>query len=148
MRLLRFRRLALSLLAMLCAVALAQTSVLRASQGDGRHVTLPEFSLPPVARGPFFRRRGEAVVIDQRSDIARGRNWEGVVTQQPENFWLALQQPAQEIQNPGVGSVIPQRGEPHLPVEARLVGLDPGWCPRQIAGLVPELVRLPGGSVV
>ena len=60
----------------------------------------------------------------------------------------ALEQPCQERLKPGRGVEGPQRGEPHLPIQARLVRLHQLRRAEDVARLVLELVKPPGLSVV
>jgi len=65
-----------------------------------------------------------------------------------EHIEIASYDPDHEIGEPAILLIGPERREPHLPVQARLVGRHRERASRKIAGLVFELVSLPGLAVV
>src|SRR2546421_3851270 len=88
------------------------------------------------------------IIINDGSDITRWRVGEGVALQQSQDLRGAFEQASAQVYEPGILLIMAQGGEPHLPVESGLMGLDELWATFQIAGFVFELVFEPGDAVV
>src|SRR5215831_15983121 len=93
-------------------------------KGQGGAVGALLFPIPP--RPGFLPGLGvrEPVVVDGGAQIPGRRLWEGVLLEQSQNGRGAFEEAQAEGEEPGLRSRIPERGEPHLPVEPRLVGSD------------------------
>src|SRR5580698_9623958 len=92
------------------------------------------------------------VIVHGRTEVARWSIGEGVGFQERENFRLALQKSDAEVDKPRTGFVVRlhyiQSLEPHLPVEAGLVGCDESGAAGRIARLVFEFVGLPCLAII
>src|SRR5262249_7619327 len=106
------------------------------------------FSYPPHALTPVGGEIGHVITIENRTQEAgrplrkRGRR------EQADDRRRSLEQPPAKTLKPRGLIVRAERGEPHLPIEPRLVWCNPGGSTSQIARFVFELVRQPIGSVV
>src|SRR5579884_4291268 len=101
---------------------------LPAFQTDRREPGAEHFPLPPVARPAALIEGGEAIVIDRGSDLRRRRSEERIAFEQRQNGLRAVEQFQDEAQRPRIIAISAERGEPHLPVEPGLKGLDPSRC--------------------
>src|SRR5215472_15971763 len=72
----------------------------------------------------------------------------GILFQQCRYCGLILPQPLDEARKPKEAPWVLERGEPHLPVQTRLVRDVPERFPRDIARLVPEFVFAPFDAVI
>ncbi len=75
---------------------------------------------------------------------------EGILVQQLQHGWLALQQADAQVGEPlaDAGTLRSQRFEPHLPVQPRLVRLAKTGSAFHVAGFVSELVGKPRQTIV
>ena len=80
--------------------------------------------------------------------MARRPFGERIIFQQREHIGRALKQAEAEVHEPRVLPVVAQRGEPHLPVQSRLVRLDEAGTTLRVAGFPFEFVRQPGDAVI
>jgi len=66
-------------------------------------------------------RRCESIAIQDRADVARRPIWKRVMRKQLPDVPLSLEQTNGEPDEPGILLRGSQRGEPHLPIESRLM---------------------------
>src|SRR5690242_20569077 len=91
------------------------------------------------------------VNVNDGANVARRCVGKRVAFEQGQDFWRTLQETDAEIEHPGVALVSlvkVQGGEPHLPVQSRLVRGDEFWSALESAGFVFEFVFEPGDAVV
>ena len=130
-----------------CLLMLGATSLLR-SKRDGGKIIAFAFAPPPRASLSPSCEIGEMVIINDGANVTGRCIGERVVLEQAQYIWRTLQKAEAEIDEPGVVAVIAERGEPHLPVQARLVRSDEFWPPFEVAGLVFEFVFDPCDAVI
>src|ERR1039458_8070093 len=104
--------------------------------------------MPPgaglAARGEI----GKAVVVNHRANIARRGIGEWIAFDQPQHWARALQEAYAEVHHPGILPIGAQRGEPHLPIQSRLMRRNEPGPARDVARLVFELVLPPGDAIL
>jgi hypothetical protein len=133
--------------AAICLLMLGATSLLR-SKRDGGKIIAFAFAVPPCAGFSMRCKIGEMVIVNDGANVTGRGIGEGVAFEQTQDVRRTLQKTDAEIDEPGVVAVIAQRSEPHLPIQARLMGGDEFWASIGIAGLVFEFVFQPRDAVV
>src|SRR5581483_11711789 len=104
------------------------------------------FALPPIASGVAWR--GELVVIEHGADVARRFLRKGIGAKKTEGAGVVVKEIPDEVERPRVLVGRSHGGEPHLPIQAGLVGsnLDRTAMETDGKGLVG--IGLPEGAVV
>src|SRR6266849_7945836 len=102
------------------------------------------FALPELARPSPIRQVGELVLVESGTQESRGRRREWVDVQKPQHFRAAFENLFLQSQEPWVPLAGAQSGEPHLPVQARLVRRDESRSAVQPSRFPFELVGKPG----
>src|SRR5260221_10467213 len=88
------------------------------------------------------------IFIENGPDKSGGVASEGVLAEEFEDILRSLEQSNAKVDEPSVVLVIPQSGEPQLPVKPGLEGLDPGRGTIDVAGFIFELILLPSLPIV
>src|SRR5438874_8636479 len=112
-------------------------------QRYGRQIFAQLSAFPPCASLSMFFRRSESITIQDRADIARRLFWKWVMGKQPSDIRLSLEQTNGEPDKPGILLWSSQRGEPHLPIESRLMWRAPAGRAFYVTGFPFEFVRQP-----
>src|SRR4051812_11067432 len=94
----------------------------------------------------FFGGR-ESIFVKPGADVARRVVRKRILGEKIGDLRSVLEQTFQKTDERSVVPVIAERGEPHLPIEPRLVRRVPTRRPLQRAWLPLEFVRAPFGSV-
>src|SRR6202158_2977284 len=102
-------------------------------------LALPEFTRPAP-----IRQVRELVLVESGTQESRGRGGEGVEIQEPHHFRAAFENLFLESQEPWVPIASAKSGEPHLPVQARLVRRHESRSAVQPSRFPFELVGKPG----
>src|SRR5262249_34198315 len=93
-------------------------------QRDRRQIQ-PQGLAPPPPPGAAARGQiRKSIFVQPRPEVARRFVGKRILFEQPSDLGLSLQQADAELNEPGIVPDIPQRGEPHLPIEPWLVRLD------------------------
>src|SRR5690242_10355712 len=101
----------------------------QAHRGEAQAEQAP---VPPSADRPLLT-PGIGVIVELRADIGRRLLWKRIVLQQRRHAGLVLQQPFDETREPLKALRVVERGEPHLPVQAWLIGDAPARAARDVA---------------
>ena len=67
---------------------------------------------------------------------------------QRQHFRRALQQAHAEVDEPGIGARVAERGKPHLPIESRLMRRDERRSAIERAGFRTKRIFLPLDAIV
>src|SRR6266487_6717040 len=110
---------------------------------NSRQVFAEFLTFPPCASLPMFFCRCESITIQDRADVARWLIWKWVMRKQPSDIRLCLEQTNCEPDKPGILLWSSQRGEPHLPIESRLMWRAPAGRASYVTGFPFEFVRQP-----
>src|SRR5207302_11267720 len=78
-------------------------------------------AFPPRASLSMLVCRCESIAIQDCADVARRLIWKRVMRKQLRDVSLSLEQTKGEPDEPGILLRSSQRGEPHLPIESRLM---------------------------
>ncbi len=100
-------------------------------------------AFPPRARVTKFVLRRESVAIQCRSNVTWRSVRERVVCEQAIDFMRPLKQSVNQCHEPRVFAWRSQCGEPHLPIESRLVRRTPTGGAFYVTWLPFEFVRQP-----
>src|SRR5205823_2340418 len=100
-------------------------------------------AFPPCAGFPMFFCRCESITIQDRADVARWLIWKWVMGKQSSDIRLCLEQTNGKPDKPGILLWSSQRGEPHLPIESRLMWRAPAGRAFYVTGFPFEFVRQP-----
>src|SRR5215469_3113116 len=107
------------------------------------HVFTEFLPFPPRTSLPVFINGGETITIKTCPNVPWWLTRKWVVRQQSAYVLGSLQKPDNEPSKPGIFFRRCQRGEPHLPVEPRLVRCTPAGGAHYVPRLPFELVREP-----
>ena len=89
----------------------------------------------------------ETIAIKGRANVARRSLRKRISFKKRCDFCFAMQQRNHRLNKPRILSIRPERGEPHLPVEPRLMRRAPARRAHHVTGLPFKFVRLPIKSV-
>src|SRR5712692_423857 len=112
-------------------------------QGDRLGEVAPWLTDPPGAPLRPLLRRAEKVSEVLQPYVFRRRLRKRIPLQQPQDLGRPLEQMLDQRLEQGTVPLRIQRGEPHLPVEPRVEGLDEARAPRRVAGFPPQRIGLP-----
>src|SRR5579859_4404149 len=115
---------------------------------DGGSVGAEELTAPPAAGGALLLEAGEPVLPEDGADIAGRRAAKGIAGEEAEHIARVGQQQLFGAGDDGVLRPRAERGEPQVPVEARLVGRVDARPGGEVLRFVAEGIRDPGGAVV
>src|SRR6266481_2258175 len=118
------------------------------SERDGGNIIAFQLALPPCAGFSAGGEIGEMIVVKDGANVTGRGVGERVAFEQRQDFWRALQKTDAEIDEPWVAPVIAEGGEPHLPIQSRLMWGDEFRSAFEIAGFVLEFVFEPCDAVV
>src|SRR5699024_1962125 len=112
----------------------------------------PRTGRPGGRGGPALGAGGVAVGEDADADEFRGPTVEGVRTHEAADLLIAGADAFDQPGEPGL-PIVTERGEPHEPIEAEVVGGDERADPLDIAGfalepILPPPIGLAGSAVV
>src|ERR1700676_4060460 len=112
-------------------------------EGDRRQVFAEFLSFPPSARFPMLVAGCKSVSIESGPDVARRFLWKRIAREESPHIRFAFEQENFEVVEPQIFPRRSQCGEPHLPIEPRLMRRAPARCTRHVARLPFEFVRQP-----
>src|SRR5581483_1053568 len=90
----------------------------------------------------------ETILVKHGSKIARRSGGKRITARELGNLGRTFQYPPHQVQNPWIALIGTERSEPHLPIQPRLVGCDPGRTPSWVSWLVLEFVWKPGSPII
>src|SRR2546430_6187499 len=114
---------------------------------DAWQVFAEFLTFPPRASFAMFLGSRETIAIKSCANVARRSLRKRISFKKRCDFSFAMQQRNHRLNKPRILSIRPQRGEPHLPVEPRLMRRAPARRAHHVTGLPFEFVRLPIKSV-
>src|SRR5439155_22193523 len=114
---------------------------------DAWQVFAEFLTFPPRASFAMFLGSRETIAIKGRANVARRSLRKWISFKKRCDFCFAMQQRNHRLNKPRILSIRPERGEPHLPVEPRLMRRAPARRAHYVALLPFKLVRLPIDSV-
>src|SRR3984893_1402469 len=117
--------------------------VSKSLEGDRRQVFAEFLSFPPSARFPMLVAGCKSVSIESGPDVARRFLRKRIAREESRHVRFAFEQTNFEVVEPRVFSRRSQCGEPHLPVEPRLMRRAPAGRTHHIARFPFEFVRQP-----
>src|SRR5207244_12434937 len=94
----------------------------------------------PVSGLVGRRQVGEMIFVQHGAEVARRFFGKRILFEQREHLRGALGQANQEVHKPRIAAIITEGGEPHLPVESRLVRRDEGGPALWVVRLPVEMV--------
>src|ERR1051325_5656617 len=109
------------------------------TQSDFRAIKSFALAPPPIARRAALGEVGEMIFVKHGAQVARRFFGERIFLEQREHVRRALRQTNQEIHEPRIATIITEGGEPHLPVQTRLVRGDKGGPALEIPRFPSEL---------
>ena len=113
------------------------------AKADRRQIQSCLARLPKPAASPAFFSGGEPIILNSRSEKARGSIRKRISGQKLENILFSFQQTNAEIPEPRILLRGSQSREPHLPVQPGLIRSDKTGRPRKIAGFVSKFIGFP-----
>src|SRR5258708_1668984 len=117
-------------------------------QRNGGKIIPAELAAPPASIGALLRERREVIAVDAGANEMWWRCREWIFPQQLQDIGRSLEQTFQQAHEPGVLLVIAKRREPHLPIQTRLMRLNPDRPALDVARLVAKFVCQPGIAVI
>src|SRR5262249_29456997 len=105
-------------------------------------------SLPPGAGLRAGGVIGEVVVVKHGAEVSWRLIGERIALDKRKDLGCTFRQPGKKTAEPRALSVVPQGGEPHLPVQSRHVQSGEPGPPADFAGLPAEFVRQPDLAIV
>src|SRR5207237_8563738 len=114
---------------------------------DARQVFAEFLTFPPRASFAMFLGSRETIAIKGCANVARRSLRKRISFKKRCDFCFAMQQRNHRRNKPRILSIRPKRGEPHLPIEPRLMRRAPARRAHHVTGLPFEFVRLPIKSV-
>src|SRR3954468_16186327 len=118
------------------------------SDVESRRVQAARLTLPPGAGLALLVARGEPVLPFHGAHVLRRPAAERVAGKELQHLRRALQQPQLDAQHPRIRAPLAQRGEPEVPVEARLVGREDSRRAQRALRFVAERIGRPALAVV
>src|SRR5207247_2851702 len=113
-------------------------------QSDFRAIQSFALAPPPVSGRAARCEVGEMIFVQHGAEVARRFFGKRILFEQREHLRGPLGQANQEVHKPRIAAIITEGGEPHLPVESRLVRRDEGGPALRVPWLPFEMVSQPG----